>query len=267
MATIVILEHALQEQAPAPYMIYLLAEEWRSAGHRVVVHRGVEDPPDGDVAVLHIDLTVVPEEYRSLPKRYPVTLNGTVFDIGKSTFSAGVLQRGSTWTGPVIVKTEANCQGIPERRLNGPPGPVMKYYPLYRSSGDLPEEAWTTPGLIVERFTPEFDATGNYLRVWTFCGDHERSTRYRSPDPLVKLENVIDHEPVSVPDELRVLRQELGFDYGKFDYVCPNGRPVLLDVNKTPVTAITAKSHPALHASLRSLAGGLHSLIGRAGTE
>lgn len=261
MATIVILEHALQEQAPAPYMIYLLAEEWRSAGHRIIVHRGADNPPDGDVAVLHIDLTVVPEEYRSLTDRYPVVVNGTVLNIGKSTFSTGVLERGSTWTGPVIVKTEANCQGMPERNLGGPPGPVMKYYPLYRSSGDLPEEAWTTPGLIVERFTPEFDADGNYLRVWTFCGDRERSTRYRSPDAIVKLENVVGHEPVAVPDEIRAWRAKLGFDYGKFDYVCPEGQPILLDANKTPVAAVTPQSNPELHASLRSLANGLRSLM------
>lgn len=37
------------------------------------------------------------------------------------------------------------------------------------------------------------------------------------------------------PEALKALRRELGFDYGKFDYVEHGGRPILLDANRTPV--------------------------------
>ena len=29
------------------------------------------------------------------------------------------------------------------------------------------------------------------------------------------------------------LREQMGFDYGKFDYVIHEGKPILLDANKT----------------------------------
>ena len=37
-----------------------------------------------------------------------------------------------------------------------------------------------------------------------------------------------------VPPALRRRRAELGFDFGKFDYVVQDGEPVLLDANRTP---------------------------------
>jgi hypothetical protein len=37
-----------------------------------------------------------------------------------------------------------------------------------------------------------------------------------------------------VPDELRQRRHELGFNYGKFDFVLHQGKANLLDANKTP---------------------------------
>jgi hypothetical protein len=260
MATIVILEHRLQSSARAPYLIYLLAGEWRSAGHRVLIHQGAENPPPGDIAVLHVDLTVVPDDYSALTALYPRVINGSVLNIGKSTFSQCVLTRDADWDGSAIVKTEANFGGVPERSLKATDGPVLQDYPIYPSPRHVPDDVWNTAGLLVEKFVPEMDERGYYLRVWTFFGDRERSTRYRAVAPLIKLGNVLGHEETPVPDELRAWREKLGFDYGKFDYICPYGQPVLLDVNKTPVAAVTPENNPSLHASFRSLAGGLRSL-------
>ena len=52
----------------------------------------------------------------------------------------------------------------------------------------------------------------------------------------MKLSNVVERRPFEseAPEELQRFRAELGFDYGKFDYVMVDGHPVLLDANSTP---------------------------------
>lgn len=245
MATIVVLEHRLQEQSPDRYLLYVLFRHWEDRGHRIIVHRGLEDPPDGDLAILNVDLTVVPDAYLALAARYPRVVNGAVADISKSRFSQHLVGPDSDWPGEVVVKTDRNSGGHPERAMRAraraaglpcdiPGGPVALVYRIYPRIGEVPETIWSTPGLIVEKFLPEQDSRGFYVRLWTFFGSHERSSRYRAPDPIVKAENFIDREPVPVPDEIRMWRQRLKLDYGKFDYVCRDGQAILLDVNKTP---------------------------------
>ena len=59
--------------------------------------------------------------------------------------------------------------------------------------------------------------------------------RGRAPteDPAVKGRTVTRFEQIPPEPEVRALREKLGFDYGKFDFVVHGGRPVILDVNKT----------------------------------
>jgi hypothetical protein len=99
---------------------------------------------------------------------------------------------------------------------------------------EVPPEAFGDQNLVVEKFLPEIDPDGYATRFWVFCGDGERCTRYVSTDQLVKGANVVRKESVSVPEELRRRRIELGFDFGKFDFVMCEGKTVLLDANKTP---------------------------------
>jgi hypothetical protein len=246
VATIVILEHRLQRAAGLPYLVYALAERWRTAGHRVLVHYGLEDPPPGDIAVNNIELTVVPDAYRALFRKYPKVINGAVTDISKQRFSRDIVTRDGGWEGPVIVKTTANFGGKPEQLLRSiasrldlpcddvPAGPVADGYPIYASAREVPEAGWSTPGLMVEKFLPEQDARGYYLRVWLYFGESETSGRWRARVPIIKGEDLIDREDVPVPAELRARRKELGFDFGKFDYVLHGGRFILLDANRTP---------------------------------
>jgi hypothetical protein len=271
VAAIVILEHELQRHVRLPYMAYSLAERWRRAGHEVRVHHGLEAPPPGDLAVVNIDLTVIPEAYRRLAARYPRAVNGRVTDVSKSRFSADLLDRYSDWIGPVIVKTEANYGGKPEALLRAiarrdglacdvPEGPVAQGYPLYDSLRQVPEAAWRTPGLVVERFLPERDAAGHYYsRHWVFLGDRDRSIRLRSRVPIIKSGDAIGREDVPVPDELRAWRERLGFDFGKFDYVRYGERFVLLDVNRTP--SVPAYADAQVAAGQDVLAEGLESLL------
>ena len=41
MATIVILEHELQQYVELPYMMRTFAEHWRARGHQVHMHHGL----------------------------------------------------------------------------------------------------------------------------------------------------------------------------------------------------------------------------------
>jgi hypothetical protein len=271
VAAIVILEHELQRFVQLPYMVYSLAERWRRAGHEVVVHHGVDAPPPADVAIVNIDLTVIPAAYRALLGRYPRVINGRVLDVSKSRFSADRLDRYSDWIGPVIVKTEANYGGKPEALLRAigrregiacdiAEGPLADGYPLYDSLRQVPDAVWRATGLVVERFVPEKDADGHYYsRHWVFLGDRDRSIRLRSRVPIIKSGDALGREEVPVPAELRQWRAKLGFDFGKFDYVRHGGRFVLLDVNRTP--SLPAYADAEVAASQDYLAQGLESLL------
>lgn len=271
MATIVLIEHALQQQTKTDYMAHLLARFWREQGHKVYRQCGTENPPLADLAVLHVDVTTVPRAYVDLAGRYPRTINLGVTDIGKRAFRGDdILTRDSDWTGPVIVKTNANFGGRVDQYLRyfqleqalAPDiaeAPVLDEYPVYSSAQDVPAQYWATPDYVVERFTPERDDRGHYMRVWVFMGDRERSMRYRSNAQVIKSANFIDAEPVAVPDELRAWRKRLGFDFGKFDYVMHEGRCVLLDVNRTP--GAPPVHMPGVVDAYRALASGVEGFL------
>lgn len=271
MATIVILEHELQRELRIPYMVYAMAGHWRAAGHRVLVHQGLDDPPPGDVAINNIELTKVPAAYAEIFGRYPKVINGGVLDVSKRRFSQLLLTRESRWDGPVIVKTDANFGGKPEALLRQeasrrglaadiPSGPVADGYPTYASLSEVPEAAWTHPQLVVEKFVPEFDGRHYYLRFWVFCGDRERSSRWSSTSPIVKSDSVVGREEVDVPDALRSLRSQLRFDFGKFDYVKAGDRYYLLDANRTP-SLPPALSGEVAAAAMRAVAPGIASYL------
>jgi hypothetical protein len=272
MATIVILQHEVQRRFKVPYLVMAFAERWRSRGHEVLVHFGDSDPPSADLAILHVDLTVVPEGYRTLLARYPRVLNGRVLDASKSVYSRQAIGRDTGWRGHVIVKTEANIGGRPERAARiharkqqaswtAPETPHLAEYPIYASARTVPEKAWTTPGLLVEKFVPEKDERGYYLRVWTFFGDRESCSRCRSGEPIVKSENVIDRVDAPVPDEMRAWRERLGYDFGKFDFVRHEGEWLLLDANKTPSAPSGSMLTDELRGKLFTIADGMESFI------
>src|SRR5258708_95548 len=111
MATIVVLEHQLQAKLAIRYMAHEFIAAWERSGHRVLVHRGLGAPPAGDIALLHVDLTVIPDSYLELARRYERILNGATGDIRKSRYSECIVARGDPWPGRVLIKTEANHGG------------------------------------------------------------------------------------------------------------------------------------------------------------
>ena len=274
MSRIVLITHIYDNFRSRKFLLGTLAGHWIDAGHDVSVTAGLENWPEADIAVMHLDTSVTPNAYSEASKRYPVVVNGAVTDIRKTRVSRNLVKPNDGWAGPVIIKTDLNYSGIPEMlaaerfRRDGkpadlPPDPIVSTaqpYPILRSAREVPDAVWNNKGLVVERFLPEQDARGFWLRAWVFFGDRERCTRYCGTLPIVKSAEIIAREPVPVPDELRAERERLGFDYGKFDFVVRDGRAILFDANRTPSAPPPS---PEMDASNARLAGGLDALLRR----
>ena len=84
------------------------------------------------------------------------------------------------------------------------------------------------------------------------------AVRSRYHEPIVKGVNGADLEFVPVDSAIEAARKELGFDYGKFDYVLHNGKSVLLDINNTPTFGDAYTPAARLEIS-RDLAKGISS--------
>lgn len=258
----------------SPYLLFDILEELKRRGHSVRVQQGLSKAYKADIAILHVDATATPAEYLDYARRFPFCLNVGAGDISKRRISGALIADGDPWQGPVIVKSNLNNQGIPEMLLNrrskragkAPPFPhvrTQQAYEVHDSFGDVPDGIFERDDLVVEKFIPEREADGFAARFWVFCGERERCTRYVSPNSLVKASQTIRREPVPVPDEMRERRRELGFDYGKFDFVVHDGRAVLLDANSTP--GRPSKLRAMFAAGAADLADGFEGLIRRAG--
>ena len=274
MAHIVILTQTFDEFKQRAYLLRELSGHWTTQGHRVSVTEGLDNWPEADIAVLHIDLSLVPDAYVRASRRFPRVINGAALDIRKRLVSKIILQRDDDWTGPVIVKTNLNRGGVPEMRylqmlknagLRSPisqEGMVFSQQPysIHASKDAVNPALWENPGIVVERFLPERDPRGFAMRVWIFLGAAERCSRLLGTDPLIKSGGIIGRELVPIPEELRAERERLGFDYGKFDFVMHEGRAVLLDANRTPFGP-TLADNPTLAEENARLALGLHDWL------
>lgn len=270
MPRIAVISHKYDKFARRSYLLSGILSEVEKEGVAFEVTRGHRHFVDADLAILHVDATVVDPEYTALARRYPRTLNLAIRNIGKSRIGGAALSRDESWSGPVIVKTELNARGAPElyhnqvAALRGKPSPhpevsELRDYRLYDDAREVPKEVWQDPQLVVERFMPERDSRGFALRTWIFMGDRETCSRCVSAEPIVKGASVIARELVSVPDELRQIRKHLGFDYGKFDFVVHDGTPILFDANFTPT--VPENLSEELSRSAKELAQGLLGLI------
>jgi hypothetical protein len=103
------------------------------------------------------------------------------------------------------------------------------------------------------------------MNQWFFLGDADIVSTLLAPTPLVAMASVAERLPLhsDVPEELRRRRAELGFDYGKFDYIVHEGRPRLLDANRTPHLDSDSPFMPRIQAICGALAKGLESCLGR----
>jgi len=236
------------------YYLGLFAEVWRQQGILVHVTAGCNYIP-ADIAILHVDTTIVDDRYLELAARYPVAINGRVKDISKSRISRQLLERGDSYAGQVIVKTDANAGGAIEFGMgiessnsiynaSDSERPWRKRefldsykYPVFDNIKDVPPGVWRNKKLIVEKFLPERLENGDYMhRCYLFFGKMEVATWFAAPVPVVKgsistSRGLSDH----IPKYLREIREDSDWGYARFDYTEVDGDVFLFDMNKTPV--------------------------------
>lgn len=257
-------EHEQKRSLPS-FAIWHLAEIWQKAGIKVIALFGVRKHIPADLAILHVDLTVVPQEYAELAHRYPLALNASLRNIKKSAISKNRVSPGDGYEGRVIVKSDLNYAGHPERKLLGTPwsrlafrvgcrlpfyrtsilGPGPHFssptdYIIHESSRFVPADWFHRDDLLVERFIPEMQDGLYCVRLYHFLGDRGVCLLRKSGLPIINTSTVTKRERVEVHPEIVKLAKSMKFDYGKFDYVIHEGEPVLLDANKTPGAGNTA---------------------------
>jgi hypothetical protein len=245
----------------AHYLIHPLVRLWRQRGLRVGTRRGIGFDHPAALLFPHIDLTVRPPEYEAYLQHHPCVVNRRVLDVSKSRWTVLQVGRDSSYTGPVIVKTNRNHGGFPEARLVA--SPLQRFrqrvrslfrrarglgiawesiqwldtgsYQVLGSLRDVPKGAFENDNLLVQQFLPEREGARYAIRYAYVLGRREITLRLVSKAPVVKFANAEAREEVDSPPELAPLRRRLGLDYGKIDFVMPEGRFVPLDVNPTPV--------------------------------
>lgn len=259
------------------YAITFLAEFWSQDGHRVHYLFGTRKFVPADLLLVHVDLSVVPDEYLEFASRYPIALNSGVKDIRKSQISTNLVKQGDVYSGKVIVKTNLNFGGSPERILGrrwshrwrllasrfvrdhaiGTGLETHSKYRIYHCLTDVPPAVFERNDLVVEKFLPEQEGNFFFVRNYEFLGDCVTCTRLASREPIVKDQTIVWSEEVEPHPEIAQAQKRLNFDYGKFDYVIHDGRPVLLDANKT--TGADRIRTPELNARRRRRANGIYS--------
>jgi len=278
LRTLAVLTHQRQGFGPG-YFLALAGKLWEERGGRLLVHQGLQRPPSADAAILHVDLTRTPEAYAELAGRYPLCLNGRVGDISKRTISEGLVSAADDYDGPVVVKPNLNHGGEREAALSELDASRLRRlaarflparwsgrlpaapYQVFARKSEVPGWAWRHPGLVVERQriwqVDGLHAVGR----WFFLGDRGILAPIAAPEPIVQFGNAsrawVDDGPV--PEDLLRRRRELGFDFGKFDYVLEGGRAYLIDANRTPYMN-TGPLNERMLAILNTLADGLERI-------
>lgn len=282
-------DHAFENTS---YLLCMMMETWKARGHTLMPVRGADRFVEADVLIPHIDLTVMPDDYRALLDQYPIVVNRRIADISKSKISQNIVGKCDKYDGPVIVKTDGNYGGLYDARFNRkkrlppsfPQRAVSKLakvlggsnsdtarwkhvesldpgaYPVYSSLREVPGAIFKNKNLVVEKFLPERDSELYCLRYYYFFGDREVNILLKSREKVVKGSNSHFCEEVPVPPEIRTIRRTMGFDYGKFDYVIREGRVVLFDTNTTPSYSTLAAKQLAGKVAAH-LADGIESLF------
>jgi hypothetical protein len=257
---IVVITH---EREREDHAIRHTADFWLADGLEVLFLRGVDEFVPADLAIMHVDLSVVPPEYVEFARQYPVTLNGEVTDIRKTAFSALRVTRASDYAGKVIVKSNLNFGGEPERRLGVRTDALPQGdYPIYDSPGEVPDRFFEGEDFIVEKFVPEVENGRYHARAFHFFGDRFNCERIASDDPIVTVTDPtrIEREDVEAHPDVFELKKKLKIDFGKIDYVQHDGSVSLLDVNKTP-GAYAGAITEATRAARRDRADGLYAYL------
>jgi hypothetical protein len=259
-------------------LINALAPVWRERGDIVSV--GHRLPGSCDCLIAHTDRTVVDNSFFPTVDPGVRIINGRARDIRKSVVSTALLRPDSDWDGPVIIKTDANAHAGEEYHVHGNLdvirfGKVLaarllpwqwlrelpyRSYPILPDMESVPGWVWHDRRFVVERFLPEREGEHYVLRIWMFFGEQGYCMKVRGALPLVKSRELLDVKVLdSVPDEVRAARERHGLDFGKIDFVIHDGKPLVLDVNKTPTVYLNRRGKPGEY--VRRLSTGLDDLM------
>jgi hypothetical protein len=234
------------------YYIFALCPHWERQGVEILHRAGCSDLPPADLVLLHVDLSVVPDRFLRALHSYPRVWNRGCMDIRKRQLpDRGLMVPGpGPYAGPVIVKTDLNCGGAPERTVfrkwkwTGDPKELWRNlcamrlaerrdYPVYSDAESVPAAVWRDRSRVVEQFLPEREGSSYVVRWAYFCGARQMAFRSVSTEPVVHWRKGDNEEPIPIPAAVSAYRERIGLDYGKIDYVEHEGRPLILDVNKT----------------------------------
>lgn len=263
--SIAIIHH--RNQSPASEQIFMISrmgELWREWGHSVQHVYGPTEGIKADIAVLHVDRSVVPESHLRFAAQFPATVNIGLVDITKRNVSRNLVTLDDDYHGPVVVKTNLNHAGTPEcqdgpirmstpflkrirwrveariKRELGLPDPhaieTPADYMIYDHKSLVPKSVFHDERLIAERFLPERRGDLYLHRRYYFLGEAERNECWSSSNPLNPCDEEGETESVDepVPEALREHRRRARADYGKIDYVIRDGRVEVFDINRTP---------------------------------
>ncbi len=250
---IAILCEAGREFVSGRYAIDLMMVQWNRMGIETIVLSGVTQCPEADLVFVHVDQSVVARSYTDLAAAYPRAINQAATDIRKRRYIDGLLDRGSDHDGPVIVKTDLNYGGAPERsrkagekgllqrigrkaaQLTGAGRPAMcskKDYFVAPCLRDVPRR-YFSGDYVVQKFCPERDGDAFILREYIFLGDCHFENVERSGKAIFEEDENISLRPFTPHPRLLETRRRLGLDYGKIDYSLIDGEPFIFDANKT----------------------------------
>ncbi|MHC4262568.1 MAG: hypothetical protein ACYSWX_08615 [Planctomycetota bacterium] len=256
-AKILVLHHENQpRETEAHYLVSPMGAMWSSWGCAVRHQFGVAQEADADIVIVHVDLSVVPDEYLEYALKFPCRVNVGLTDIRKSRISRNLVTLDDDFLGPVIVKTDLNHGGTPEVRLGiraarspglldrvkgrlGLRNPLLMNGPhdycVYERKADVPRAVFDDPSLVVERFLGESATSGFLHRRYLFFGDVEINQSWSGRNAVNHGDHAQEELPTGeVPEELRRLRAELKADFGKIDYAIVDGEAQAFDVNRTP---------------------------------
>lgn len=194
-----------------------------------------------DVVIVHMDVSVIDPRLTEALALHPLVLNRGILDIRKATVSDCLLKRDSDWTGPVVVKTNLNREGRPERIKLLSAGFKGKWWSQRESHylqfdrlKDVPDSIWANSNWVVERQEFQLSREGYSTTSATFFGDEVSAVTLTSRSSIVKGANAIHWKRLDeIPEEIMRKREHLRLDYGKIDFTVNDRGAHAFDVNKT----------------------------------
>ena len=286
MVDILILSHRYDRpMGDLGYSINILVDHWRRMGLNVANTLGPSRLRDGGsaaVVVNHVGLTVTPAAYIKFLRRFSRAVNGELTNTSKSAFCQNLVSQPDDYDGSVIVKTELDSGSAGEHAFRPRSGPAawLRYlrgadaglsktkkftrsrYLIYDHPDLVPAKFWGNPHFVIQKFQAEMESEDLFrLRSWYVLGDRDFHVLTVSKKPIVKGHNIIDRWVVDLatPPEMTAMRKAMRVDYGRFDYVIVEGKPVVFDINRTPISTAGAVAKYA--PQWEQLAEGIKSFL------